>query len=161
VKSKVIKIQRRKRLGATSKFAVGIAVGASLSYALASAAQLSRHDGGFWGRLGSQEKIAYVTGYSEAMHTSVGKLDSLKVAAGVFHWKGANRILGQMARELDKSGLPADRVVAYLDNVYSNPQYGDFDVANAIELAAMRSTDLKSSSSKLPPVPSVSSHVKH
>jgi hypothetical protein len=52
-------------------------------------------------------------------------------------------------------------VVAYLDNVYSNPQYGDFDVANAIELAAMRSTDLKSSSSKLPPVPSVSSHVKH
>jgi hypothetical protein len=147
-------------LEAWVKLVAGIAVGASLSYALASAAQVSRHDGAFWGRLGSQDKTAYVTGYSEAMHTSFGKLDSLKVAAGVFHWKGANRILGQIARELDMSGLPADRVVAYLDSVYSNPRYGDFDVANAIELAAMRGTDLKSSSSEVPPVPSVNSHVK-
>ena len=44
--------------------------------------------------------------------------------------------------------------------VYSNPRYGDFDVANAIELAAMGGTDLKSSSSELPPLPSVNSHVK-
>src|SRR5580692_10748689 len=126
------------------KFVAGIAVGASLSYAVASAAQVSRHDGTFWGRLGNQDKTAYVMGYSEAMHTSFGKLDSLKVAAGVFHWKGANRILGQIARELDMSGLPADRVVAYLDSVYSNPRYEDFDVATAIELAAMRGADLKS-----------------
>jgi hypothetical protein len=42
------------------------------------------------------------------------------------------------------SGLPADRVVAYLDSVYSNPRYEDFDVATAIELAAMRGADLKS-----------------
>ena len=148
----MIKVQRRRwrRLGGMGKLVAGIAVGASLSYALASAAQVSRHDGAFWGRLGSQDKTAYVTGYSEAMHTSFGKLDSLKVAAGVFHWKGANRILGQIARELDMSGLPADRVVAYLDSVYSNPRYGDFDVANAIELAAMRRTDLKSSSSEVP-----------
>ena len=99
----MIKVWRRlwRRLGGMGKFVAGIAVGASLSYAVASAAQVSRHDGTFWGRLGSQDKTAYVTGYSEAMHTSFGKLDSLKVAAGVFHWKGANRILGQIARELD------------------------------------------------------------
>jgi hypothetical protein len=157
-----MKVQRLgwRRLGGMGKFVAGVAVGAGLSYAVASAAEISRHDGAFWGKLGSQEKTAYVTGYSEAMRTSFGKLDSLKVAAGVFHWKGANRILGQLARELDMSGLPADRVVAYLDSVYSNPRYGDFDVANAIELAAVRGTDLKSSSGELPPPPSVNSHVK-
>ena len=142
------------------KFVVGFAVGASLSYALASAAQVSRHDGTFWGRLGSRDKTAYVTGYSEAMHTSVGKLDSLKITARAFHWKGANRILGQIARELDMSGLPVGHLVAYLDSVYSNPRYGDFDVANAIELAVMRGTDVKSSSGELPPAPSVNSHFK-
>ena len=156
----MIKFQRRRwrRLGGTVQFAVGIAVGASLSCALASAAQVSHHDGAFWGRLGSLDKTAYVTGYSEAMHTSFGKLDSLKVAAGVFHWKGADRILGQIARELDMSGLPTDRLVASLNKIYSNPRYTDFDVANEIELAALRDTsDMKSTTSESP---ISASHVK-
>jgi hypothetical protein len=162
VETAVIKVWRRlwRRLGGMGKFVAVVVVGAGLSYAVASAAQVSRHDGTFWGRLGTQDKTTYVTGYSDAMHTSFGKLDSLKVAAGVFHWKGANGILSQIARELDMSGVPADRVVTYLDNVYWNPRYVDFDVANAIELAAMRGTDLKSSWSEIPPIPSVNSHVK-
>src|SRR5271170_1865670 len=105
----VIKVQRLgwSRLGGMGKFVAGVTMGVGLCYAVAFAAEISRHDGAFWGKLGSQEKSAYVTGYSEAMRTSFGKLDSLRVAAGVFHWKGSNRILGQLARELDMSGLSA------------------------------------------------------
>ena len=36
------------------------------------------------------------------------------------------------------SGLAPEKVVAYLNNVYSNPRYGDFDVTMAIEAATMR-----------------------
>ncbi len=66
------------------------------------------------------------------------------MAAGLFHWKGAGKILDQVARGLDTSDLPPQDLVAFLDNVYSNSRYGDFDVANAIELAAMRGTGSKS-----------------
>jgi hypothetical protein len=107
---------------------------------LASAAQLSRHDGSFWKGLADPDKAAYVAGYSDAAHTSLGKLDSLRLAAAAFHWKGANKILSQVARELDVSALETNDLTAYLDSVYSSPRYKDFDVAMAIELAAMRGT---------------------
>jgi hypothetical protein len=126
------------------RFAAGVVVGASLSCALASAAQVARHDGAFWKGLGKKDKTAYVSGYSDAAHASLGKLDQLKVAAGLFHWKGAGKILDQVARGLDTSDLPPQDLVAFLDNVYFNSRYGDFDVANAIELAAMRGTGSKS-----------------
>ena len=125
------------------KFAAGVIMGASLTCAAASATQMSHHDGLFWKGLGNQDKTAYVNGYSDAMHTSLGKLDNLKVAAALFHWKGSGKILNQVARGLDMSGLAPERVVAYLNNVYTNPRYGDFDVAMAIEAATMRGIDLK------------------
>src|SRR5690242_18191056 len=109
-----------------SKFAAGVFVGASLGCALAAAAQDSRHDGAFWSKLGNQDKAAYVAGYSDATHSSLGKLENLRLAAGVFHWKGADKILAHVARGLDISGLPAPALIAYLDKVYSNPRYGDF-----------------------------------
>lgn len=92
----MIKYQRRewRRTRSMSKFAAGVAVGVSLSCALAAAAQVSDHDGAFWSRLGHQDKAAYVAGYSDATQSTLGKLDTLKVAAGVFHWKGADKILG-------------------------------------------------------------------
>ncbi len=150
----MIKDQRRSwgRPGSMSKFAAGVVVGASLSCALAAVAQVSRHDGAFWSRLGNPDKAAYVAGYSDATHSSLGKLANLKLAAGVFHWKGANKILAQVARELDISGLPAPALIAYLDKVYSNSRYCDFDVGIAIELAAMRGIDAQSPSSEVPPV---------
>ena len=140
------KVQRRGsgRFDGLVKFAAGVVVGTSLSYALASAAQVARHDGAFWKALGKTDKTAYVAGYSDAAHASLGKLDQLKVAAGLFHWKGADKILNQVARGLDTSGLPPQDLVAFLNNVYSNSRYGDFDVANAIELAAMRGVGSKS-----------------
>jgi hypothetical protein len=156
------RVQRRSwdRIASMGRFAAGVVVGASLSCALASAAQLSHHDGAFWSRLSGQDKTTYVAGYSDAMHTSLGKLDGLKVAAGVFRWKGANKILGQVRRELDMSGVHANDLVVYLDGVYSNPRYVDFDVAMAIESAAMRGTDLKSASGAPPALAAGSSSAK-
>lgn len=123
------------------RFGAGVVVGVSLSCALASAAQVVRHDGAFWKGLGNQDKTAYVDGYSDAMRTNLGKLDQLKIASALLHWKGAGKILNQVARGMDLSSMPAKDLVTYLDNVYSNRQYGDFDVANAIELATMRGLD--------------------
>jgi hypothetical protein len=152
-------VLRRRRLGSVGEFAVGVIIGAALSCVLASAAPVSRHDGSFWNRLGKQEKAAYVAGYSDAARTSLGKLDSLKLAAAAFHWKGAKRVLSQLAREVDVSGLEANDLTAYLDGVYSNPRYRDFHVAIAIELAALRGTDLKPVSGG-PPAASTASDVK-
>jgi hypothetical protein len=148
----VIKDQRRGwgSMKSLSKFAAGVVVGASLACALAAAAQIPQHDGAFWSRLRNQDKAAYVAGYSDATHSSLVKLDNLKRAAGVFHWKGANKILAQVARGLDISGLPAPALIVYLDRVYSNPRYGDFDVGIAIELAAMRGIDAQSPSREDP-----------
>jgi hypothetical protein len=145
---------RRGRIGSTIKFAAGVVVGATLSGVLASAAQLSRHDGAFWNQLANQDKAAYVAGYSDATHTSLGKLDSLKLAAAAFHWKGASKILSQVARELDVSGLGANDLTAYLDSVYANPRYKDFDVAMALQLAAMRGTGTQLARESHPAAPS-------
>lgn len=148
------------RISGIGKFAAGVVVGASLTCAVASATQLSRHDGLFWKGLGNQDKTAYVAGYSDAMHTSLGKLDNLRVAAALFHWKGAGKILGQVERGLDLSDLPPEHLISYLDNVYSNPRYGDFNVTMAIEAATMRGTDFKPGSGQTPLAAADSSNVK-
>ena len=137
-------------MGSMGKFAAGVVAGASLSGALAAAAQVSRHDGAFWSRLGNQDKAAYVAGFSDASNSSLGKLDNLRLAAGAFHWKGANQILAEVARGLDISGLSAPALIAYLDKLYSNHRYGDFDVGIAIELAAMRGIGAESASREVP-----------
>ena len=149
------------RFSSTVKFAAGLIVGASLSCVLASADQIARHDGAFWKSLGNQDKTAYVSGYSDAAQASLGKLDQLKLAAHLFHWKGADKILSQVGRGLDMSNLPSQDLVAFLNSVYSNPQYGDFDVANAIELAAMRGVGSKSAAQNaLPAVPATAGNSK-
>jgi hypothetical protein len=51
----------------------------------------------------NQDKAAYVAGFSDATNSSLGKLDNLRLAAGAFHWKGANKILADVARGLDIS----------------------------------------------------------
>ena len=110
------------------RFGAGVVVGASLGCALAAGAQVSRHDSAFWSRLGSHDKAAYVAGYTDATHSSLGILDHLKLAAGDFHWKGADKILAEVAHGMDISGLPAPTLIAYLDKVYSNPRYADVEI---------------------------------
>ncbi len=137
--------QRHKsaRTGGVFKFAAGVIVGASLSCAFAWGATVVRHDGNFWKALGTPDKSAYIDGYSDAARVSLGKVDQLKIAASLFHWKGADKILSQVARGLDVSGTSDSDLVAYLDRIYQNPRYGDFDVSNAIDLAVMRGGQAK------------------
>jgi hypothetical protein len=139
-------------MGGVSRLAAGLVVGASLGGALAATAQVSHHDGAFWGRLGNQDRAAYVAGYSDASDRMLSKLSDLRVADGVFHWKGANKVLAQVARGLDLSGLSAADLIAYLDRVYANPRYGDFDVGSAIEVAAMRGIGPQSPATEVPVV---------
>ncbi len=94
------------------KFAAGVFVGASLGAAVAA-----------------------------ATNSSLGKLDNLRLAAGAFHWKCANKILAQVARGLDISSPPAPALIAYLDKLYLNLRHGDFDVGIVIELTAMRGNE--------------------
>ena len=84
----------------------------------------------------------------------------LRLAADAFHWKGANKILAQVARGLDISGLPAPALIAYLDRLYSNPRYGDFDVGIAIEVAAMRGIGAHSASREVPALAPASPDLK-
>lgn len=127
-------------------------MGVSLSCAVAAGAPVSRHDGAFWSRLGNKDKAAYVAGYSDATQSSLEKLDTLKIAAGVFHWKSADKVFAEAVRGLDISRVPTPQVIAYLNKLYANPQYRDFDVQIAIELAAKREIDAQSPSSEVPAV---------
>ncbi len=125
---------------------------------MAFGAQAVHHDGNFWKGLSKPDKSAYVDGYSDAAQASLGKLDQLKVAAGLFHWKGADKILAQLAHGLDISALSGEEMVSYLDKIYQNPRYGDFDVSNAIDLAVMRGIDPSLMSHKQSPVAPLSSN---
>ncbi len=129
--------------GGALRFAAGVIVGATLSCALAWGATVVRHDGNFWKGLNKPDKIAYIDGYADAAQVSLGKLDQLKIAAGIFHWRGADKILSQVARGLDVSGISDSDLEAYLDKIYQNPRYGDFDISNAIDLAVMRGGQAK------------------
>ena len=119
----MIKEHRRgggwEHMESMGRFGVEVLVGASLGCALAAAAPVSRHDGAFWNRLGNQDRAAYVAGYSDASDRTPSKLDRLRLAAGVFHWNGANEVLAQVARGLDLSRLSGPALNADLDRVYS------------------------------------------
>src|SRR5262249_26073940 len=139
--SKMTRLRGSGRFSGIVNFASGVFLGLTLGGVLASAGQPGRHDGMFWKGLASHDKTAYVTGYSDAARASLSKFDQLKVAAALFHWKDAIKVLDQVSRGMDLSNLPANDLVAYLDSLYSNSRYGDFEVANAIELAVMRGVD--------------------
>jgi hypothetical protein len=116
------------------KFIAGVVVGLVGSLGVGFAAPGADHNGLFWNRLNGSAKTGYINGYSDAMQVSVGKLDSLTFAAALFHWKGADKIIKQLSRELSVSGVGADDAVKKLDALYANPKYGDLDLAQAMQL---------------------------
>jgi hypothetical protein len=105
------------------KFMLGVVAGALAGWGLAFAATGFDHNGSFWNKLDSSAKNGYVDGYSDAMQVSQGKLDNLTVAADLFHWKGAKKIIHQVSRELTLSDLSAGDVVKHLNELYSNRKY--------------------------------------
>ena len=126
------------------KFSAGVVVGVLCSWALAMAASTVEHNGLFWKELNASAKSGYVSGYADAMHVSVGKLDNLTVAADLFHWKGAKKIIHQLSRELSVDSRP-DELVKRLDDLYSNGKYSELDLGSAFEFLTMRNGDLPES----------------
>ena len=103
------------------------------------------HNGVFWSRLSDPAKLGYVDGYGDAMQVSLGKLDSLRIAADLFHWKGAPRVIRQLSSELSFSGLTSDRVVQRLDQLYANPKYSQLDLGSALQLITFKTPREKAS----------------
>jgi hypothetical protein len=120
------------------RFAMGVVVGFLLSAAALSAAPSFDHNGFYWNQLSPSAKAGYVSGYSDAMQVSVGKLDVLTTAANLFHWKGADKIIHQVSHELAMAELKPDEAVKRLDTLYSNRKYVELDLGTAFQVLAIR-----------------------
>jgi hypothetical protein len=124
--------------GKMKKFVAGVVVGFVVSCGVGFAAPTVEHNGFFWGKLSNPAKTSYINGYSDAMQVSVGKLDSLNIAADLFHWKGANKIIRQLSHELTIGEVTPNQAVKKLDTLYSNPKYSELDLGQALQLLAVQ-----------------------
>ncbi|HTT76097.1 MAG TPA: hypothetical protein VMF50_08980 [Candidatus Binataceae bacterium] len=118
------------------KFIAGLLLGLLTSSVIGFAATPVDHDGNFWDSLNNQAKTGYINGYSDAMQVSVGKLDYLRSASNFFHWKGADKIIHELSRQLSMAELTPDQAVKELDTLYSNPKYSELDLGQALQLLA-------------------------
>ena len=116
------------------KFIAGVVVGFVGSCGVGFAASSFDHNGVFWNKLNSNAKTGYVNGYGDAMQVSIGKLDSLSIAGELFHWRGSNKIIKQLSRELSTAELTPDQAVKKLDTLYANPKYSELDLGQALQL---------------------------
>ncbi len=130
------------------KFAVGVLAGFLASWTIAFAAPSYGHNGLFWKTLNTSGKDGYINGYSDAMRVSVGKLDSLTVAGDLFHWKGARKIIHQLANELSMTDMTPQDAVKRLDNLYSNQKYSELDLGQALQLLTLRAKETAPPASK-------------
>jgi hypothetical protein len=123
------------------KFVAGVMLGFLASWTVAFAAASVGHNGMFWNKLSSPAKDGYVNGYSDAMKVSVGQLDSLQIAADMFHWKGAHKIIKQLSRELSMADLTPEQAVSRLNSLYSNQKYSELDLGQALQLLTLRASE--------------------
>jgi len=123
------------------KFSAGVIVGFLLSTVGLFAAPSFDHNGSYWNQLSPSAKAGYVSGYSDAMQVSVGKLNVLTTAADLFHWKGADRIIHQLSHELAMSELKPAEAVKRLDALYANRKYSELDLGTALQVLAIDSTN--------------------
>jgi hypothetical protein len=120
------------------RFSAGVMLGFLTSWGIGFAAPNFNHNGDFWNKLNTSAKTGYVNGYGDAMQVSAGKLDSLTIAADLFHWKGADKIIHQLSSELSTADLGSDAAVRKLDSLYSNPKYSELDLGEALQLLAAK-----------------------
>ncbi|MGH7836679.1 MAG: hypothetical protein ACREQC_02505 [Candidatus Binataceae bacterium] len=120
------------------KFCAGVVLGFMVSWGVGFAAPNFNHDGSFWTKLNETAKTGYINGYGDAMQVSVGKLESLSIAADLFHWKGADKIIRQLAEELSTSELTPAEAVHKLDTLYANPKYSELDLGQALQLLTVK-----------------------
>lgn len=118
------------------KFIAGLVLGLLTSSLITFAAAPVDHDGSFWDSLNSAGKNGYISGYSDAMQVSVGKLDYLRSASNFFHWKGADKIIHELSQQLSMAELTPEEAVKKLDTLYANPKYSELDLGQALQLLA-------------------------
>jgi hypothetical protein len=123
------------------KFILGVVFGFIASCGMTFAASGLGHNGLFWNRLNQSAKDGYINGYSDAMKVSVGQLDNLTIAADMFHWKGARKIIGQITRELSMADLSPNTAVKHLDQLYSNQKYSELDLGEALQMLTIRANE--------------------
>jgi hypothetical protein len=126
------------RITKMKKFIAGVVVGFVASGGVGIAAQSFDHNGVFWNKLNNAAKTGYINGYGDAMQVSAGKLDSLSIAADLFHWRGANKIIKQLTSELSTRDLTPELAVKKLDTLYANSKYSELDLGQALQLLAAR-----------------------
>lgn len=129
------------------KFIAGVVAGFMVNWAVGFAAPTVDHNGLFWNKLNNSGKTSYINGYSDAMQISVGKLDSLTIAADLFHWKGANKIIHQLSRELALAEVTPNEAVKKLDTLYSNTKYSELDLGQALMYLSAHASDAADSRS--------------
>jgi hypothetical protein len=122
------------------KFIAGVVVGFVASCGAGFAASSFDHNGVFWNKLNGTAKTGYINGYGDAMQVSIGKLDSLSIAGELFHWRGSNKIIKQLSRELSTAELTPDQAVKKLDVLYANPKYSELDLGQALQLLTANSS---------------------
>ncbi|HZP45926.1 MAG TPA: hypothetical protein VFB15_09775 [Candidatus Binataceae bacterium] len=122
------------------QFSVGVMLGVLATWGIGHAANNINHNGEFWNSLNGAAKNGYVAGYDDAMQVSTGKLESLSIAANLFHWKGADKIIHQLTTELSDGGMTQDEIVRQLDKLYANPKYSELDLGQALQLLAAKTS---------------------
>lgn len=132
------------------RFMMGAVVGFLAASGITLAAANFEHNGLYWNELDRSAKSGYVDGYADAMQVSIGKLDNLTIAAELFHWKGARKIIRQLARELTVSDLKSADVVKRLNELYANRKYGELDLGSALQLLTMRAGERASAQPTTP-----------
>lgn len=137
------------------KFIAGVVVGFVASCGAGFAAQSFDHNGVFWNQLNNGAKTGYINGYGDAMQVSAGKLDSLSIAADLFHWRGANKIIRQLSSELSTADLTPELAVKKLDTLYANPKYSELDLGQALQLLAVKAPLTEPSDEEKAPVKAV------
>ncbi|MGH8013914.1 MAG: hypothetical protein ACREQ4_15610 [Candidatus Binataceae bacterium] len=119
-----------------NKFIAGVVVGFVVSCTAVFASPAVEHNGFFWNKLNSSAKSGYINGYGDAMQVSVSKLDYLTAAADLFHWKGANKIIRELSRQLSTADLTPQEAISKLNALYANPKYAELDLGQALQVLA-------------------------
>ncbi|HLI62317.1 MAG TPA: hypothetical protein VKV05_02875 [Terriglobales bacterium] len=138
---------RPRRARQMKKFIAGAVLGFLCCWGMSFAGQGVDHNGSYWNKLDGAAKAGYVDGYSDAMQVSVGKLDNLTVAADLFRWKGAKKIIRQLSRELSVGDQSSEQVVQKLNQLYADRKYSELDLGSAVQLLTMRAQTADSSNS--------------
>lgn len=117
------------------KLIAGMLAGFVVNLGLGFAAPGIDHNGFFWNQLNGSAKTGYIDGYSDAMQVSLGKLDTLTIAAALFSLERCrqdHQAVG--ARPLDLGSQAPRSSQEAKRALFRSEEYRDLDLAQAMQL---------------------------